>query len=181
MIPPVHSIISRLLFVVLFVFLLAPSSEAAVAITKRGPREGQVIVREFDRLVVTILTQNKRLFQFYARDVEMVTATEKVLIGGKTPLRTDASDKGEALMVLSRGLEVKILESSKDDRWVKIQAWGTNEGWIRRDILTDRVEFSPEEKEPQGTAAETSDKIQSATRAISPNLSKKQPVQSSPQ
>lgn len=125
---------------------LPSSGGAAVVITKYGQREGRVIVREFDRIVVTILTADKRLFQYYARDVTEVTAAEKVLIGRITPLRGRPLDDADRLAILGRGMEIKILESPADSEWVKVACWGNLEGWIRRDVLVDRMKFSEEEK-----------------------------------
>ncbi|MEW6234670.1 MAG: SH3 domain-containing protein [Candidatus Omnitrophota bacterium] len=148
----------KTVFILFMVFFLLPalqpsSGGAAVVITKYGPREGRAIVREFDRIVVTILTPDKRLFQYYARDVMEVTAAGKVLIGRKTPLRSRPLDDADRLENLCNGLEIKILESPADSEWVKIACWGNLEGWIRRDVLVDRTKFAEAEKKDSLTAA----------------------------
>ncbi len=130
------------------VFLLAGSqnSDGAVAITKHGSREGRVIVRQFERVVVTIVTEEKRLFQFYAQDVKMVTSEEKNLIGENTILREMPSNSADAVVSLNRGMEVIITENPTDRDWVKVKGWGVSEGWIPRSVLTDKVVFTPKEK-----------------------------------
>ena len=122
------------------------NTEAAMVQTKRGERAGRVIVRVFYHIVVTIITPEKRLFQFAAADVESITSEQKLLVGVNTFLRKSPSDDGEPLVPLTRGLEVNILEKSADNRWVKVQAWDEQTGWIYKDVLTDRVVFTPEEK-----------------------------------
>ncbi|GEM_PF-6759951 len=121
-------------------------SQSAVVLTKHGLREGRVIARQFERIVVTIMTPDERLFQFYARDVEMVTSAEKNLIGENTILRESASESAEPVAALTRGLEVIVLEEPKEGDWLKVKGWGASEGWIPRSVLTDNVVFTPEEK-----------------------------------
>ena len=138
-----------MLFFVVFIFLCGSTlfCDGAVAITKHGPREGRVLVREStDRIVVTIVTENKRLYQFYAKDVESVTSSTRNLIGEETWLYNEKNNESSPSVMLTRGLEVVILDEKSDSDWIKINAWGKLEGWIKRDILSDRVIFSPEEK-----------------------------------
>ena len=157
----------------LIILSIQCSTEAATVITKFGPREGRAIVREsMDRLVVTIvLAKEKRLFQFYARDVERVTAATKILIGEKTLLRKEPADEAESSIDLCRGLEVEIAQGQTNTEWVKVRGWGNTEGWIRRKVLTDEVIFTPEDKQiPSQTPSEpvppSGDKVQSATPAV---------------
>jgi hypothetical protein len=147
-------------------------SDAAVVNTKNGSLSGRVIVREsLDRLVVTILTQDKRLFQFYARDVNSVTASKKVLIGVTTPITNEPDSALTPSFILPKGMEVIIIEEKiikdnasvkKEDasvdndkksspgqigqKWIKVRAWANVEGWIRSNVLSDSIVFTPEEK-----------------------------------
>ncbi len=142
----VKSLVYSLLTCVLLLEAGAASSDAGTAVTIHGPREGRVIVREFEQRFVVTITAEKHLFQFYARDVEMVTATENVLVGVRTLLLSEPSEDAKPIINLSRGIEVIIKETPKDSEWIKVNAWGTNEGWIQKSILTDRVVFTPEER-----------------------------------
>lgn len=128
------------------VLAFAAEAFSGVVQTKRGPREGRVISRFFDQIIVTVLDPDKRIFQFPAKDIESITAEEKVLIGVETYLRDTPSEEGETIIPLRRGMEVEILESREEDRWCRVAAWGEHEGWIYRGLLTDRVVFTPEEK-----------------------------------
>jgi len=114
--------------------------------TKHGEREGIVIARTFDHIVVTIITPEDRLFQFAAEDIQSISATEKVLIGVSTFLRKSASEKAEPETRLTRGQEITILEKKENSNWIKVKAWGDKEGWIIEDVLTNRVVYTPEEK-----------------------------------
>lgn len=119
--------------------------KAAVVETRHGIREGRVIVRESaGRVVVTVVTKDNRLFQFYARDVKSVSAAEPVLIGQKCFLREQPDEQAAPVAELVPGLEVKILENQKDPVWIKAAAWTGAEGWIPRAVLTRRVEFDIE-------------------------------------
>jgi len=164
-----HTLFTFARFLLLGSFLLActPSGETAVAVTKRGTREGRIIVREFDRLVITIVTPDKRLFQYYARDIESITATEKVLVGEKTPMREKPAKESDAVTDLSHGLEVTILETSQDKEWVKVKGWGNNEGWIPSKVLTDKVVFTPEEKQESPKQPAAANPVQPASAAVS--------------
>jgi len=176
------STVVRLLSAAVCLMFLNPSSDAAVALTKRGPREGRVIVREFDRLVITIMTPDRRLFQYYARDIESITATEKVLVGVKTPLREKPATDAETITDLSKGLEVIILDTPKNSDWLKVRGWGSNEGWIPKKALTDKVVFTAEEKQDSlrqpfaaneaksasGTVTAASPEVSAASAALSP-------------
>lgn len=131
-----------------FIFLwgLSSLSDAAVAITKHGPREGRVIVREsIDRIVVTVLTEDKRLYQFYAKDVESVTSPTQNLVGEPTWLYQENNESSTPMIRLSRGLEVIVLDerTDADSEWVQVRAWGQQTGWIKRSVLTNRVVFTP--------------------------------------
>ncbi|HQH71965.1 MAG TPA: SH3 domain-containing protein [bacterium] len=113
--------------------------------TRHGIREGRVIVRESaGRVVVTVVTKDNRLFQFYARDVKSVSATEPVLVGQKTFLREQPDEQAAPVAELVPGLEVKVLENKQDSSWIKAAAWTGAEGWLPREVLTRRVEFDAE-------------------------------------
>jgi len=130
---------------VLILAVFSIGVKAALVETTRGPREGRVIVRESaGREVVTVITKDNRLFQFYARDVKSVSAAERVLIGQKTILREQPEDQAVPVAELLPGLEVKILEDKEGESWIKAAAWTGAEGWIHREVLTDRVEFTEE-------------------------------------
>ncbi|MFB3784780.1 MAG: SH3 domain-containing protein [bacterium] len=119
--------------------------KAAVVETRHGIREGRVIVRESaGRVVVTVVTKDERLFQFYARDVKSVSAAEPVLIGQKSFLREQPDEQAAPVAELYPGLEVKILENPKGNAWIKAAAWTGAEGWIPRAVLIHRVEFDTE-------------------------------------
>ncbi|MGI6455646.1 MAG: hypothetical protein ACOX5R_08480 [bacterium] len=128
---------------------------AVVHTYEHGNREGRVIVREFESPVITVLTEDNRIFQFPVDMVERISASDNVLIGKNIILRASpASDAQPVLEIpLNRGLEVLVLDSTQPD-WIKIRGWGANEGWIPRDILTNEVNFEeqPQEPEPIETA-----------------------------
>ena len=157
---------------IMFISAASIYSDAAVVNTKNGSLSGRVIVREsLDRLVVTILTQDKRLFQFYARDVNSVTASKKVLIGVATPITNEPDSALTPSFILPKGMEVIIIEEKIikdnasvkkedaavdnekksspgqiDQKWIKVRAWANVEGWIRSSVLSDSIVFTPEEK-----------------------------------
>ncbi len=163
----------RLFSVTIFFISVAPYySYAAVVNTNKGSISGRVIVREApDRLVVTILTQDKRLFQFYARDVLCVTAAKKVLIGHAAPIVSEPDISLATSFVLPKGMEIIIIEEKTvknnesgkkedssdsntksssaneiDQKWVKVRAWGNVEGWILSNVLSDSIVFTPQEQ-----------------------------------
>ncbi|MDP8242933.1 MAG: SH3 domain-containing protein [Candidatus Hinthialibacter antarcticus] len=116
-------------------------SPAAVVKTKYGAIEGNVIVRQFDDLVVTIKTKDQRLFQYYARDVVSVTASTKILAGTAVFLREEPSDSAVPTIELATGCQVDFTKDEPQGDWVKVKTWGDNVGWIQHQILTDSVQF----------------------------------------
>ncbi len=155
------------LLVVMFCFAVSITAPAAVVHTKHGPREGQVIVREFEHIVITILTPDKRLFQFYDQDVEKVTAPEKILLATATQLYKEPAEDAEKVIELARGLQVNIQSTSEDKQWVEITCWGDHEGWIKQDQLTDEVIFTKGLKSiTPSTTTPSTEKIKSPTSTI---------------
>ncbi len=128
----------------------------AVVDTRHGIFQGRVIVREFNHVVVTILTENNRLFQFYAQDVQSVTASEETLIGEEVELKELPQEDADKITTLTPGLEIKIIESSPDEEWLQVEIWGNQQGWIPTGVLTNRVTF-------QESSSEASKEVQDAT------------------
>lgn len=162
-------------------------STAATVKTTRGVREGSVIVRESaDRLVITILTQDKRLFQFYARDIESITATEKNLIGKPAAVLIEPASDAPPAGFLVPGQEVQVLEKksitqtvspasvtettpiTETTDWIKIRSGMNLEGWIPADQLTDNVVFTSEEKSIPYKKNRPGSRIPSATESSIP-------------
>ncbi len=176
------------LFVLLLDWSAFPNEGTAATVkTAHGVREGSVIVRESaDRLVITILTQDKRLFQFYARDIESITATEKNLIGKPAAVLIEPASDATPAGFLAPGQEVEVLEktsvaqtasitSATDTTpmtvttdWYKIKSGINLEGWIPADYLTDNVVFTQEEKSIPYQKNMPSSRIPSATESPSP-------------
>ena len=121
--------------------MLPLSLEAATVSTKHGPREGQVIVREFDEVVITIVAPEDRLFQFYADDVEAVTASAEVLIATTSVLREAPSPTASPIVELATGTEVSRSNETQQG-WIKVETWGEHSGWLPEVVLTDAVDFS---------------------------------------
>lgn len=124
----------------------AVTAEAAVAMTKHGEREGRVIVRNFEHLVITIVTDNNRIFQFYARDVKKVTAAEKVLLSEHASLRDEPTDDAAVVVELAPGTQISPQGNPNDAGWIRVRAWGDHEGWLLASVLTDQVIFEEEAK-----------------------------------
>lgn len=157
---------------------------AAVVKTTRGIHKGRVVVHEStDRIIVTILTQDKRLFQFYAKDIESITAEEKILIGKPASLVSEPSPALQADSILTRGQEVVLVEkkttkSPKDAvptkdiadsqgiDWVQVKVGEGVTGWIDADCLTDSVIFTPEEKSIPLQKDMASDQVPSSTSEL---------------
>jgi len=129
------------------VFVVTPSisdlSKAAEVETKHGLRSGKVIVRQFDeKYVVTILSSEKKMFQFYGEDVIAIRSNENDLIGRKTLLKEEASKDAAAVInePLARGLEIEVLSDPDQSEWLRIRIWGGHEGWIQKSVLTNEVD-----------------------------------------
>lgn len=122
-------------------YAAAYDSQAAFVKTKYGVIEGNVIVRQFDEIVVTVNTKDRRLFQYYAGDIISVTAPTKVLAGTAVFLREEPSDSALPTVELATGCQVDFTKDGPKDDWVKVKTWGDNVGWIPFNILTDSVEF----------------------------------------
>lgn len=118
-------------------------SQSAFVNTKYGSIEGNVIVRQFDELVVTIKTSDQRLFQYYAGDVISVTAPTKILAGTAVFLREEPSESALPTVELATGCQVEFTKDAPQGDWVNVQIWGNNVGWIPHQILTDAVQFRP--------------------------------------
>lgn len=123
------------------IYAAAVDSQAAFVKTKYGVIEGAVIVRQFDELVVTVNTTDRRLFQYYAGDVISVTAPTKILAGTAVFLREEPSESALPTIELATGCQVEFTKDEPKDNWVKVKTWGDHMGWIPYNILTDSVEF----------------------------------------
>ncbi len=129
-----------------FLFHTLPADAASVQ-TSFGEREGIVVARLFEHILITIITPEKRVFQYSVADVDSVSATETVLIGVNTFLREQPSNSAAPIVALTRGLQVTILASPHESGWIRVQVWNGHEGWILNDLLTNKVVFTPEEKQ----------------------------------
>jgi hypothetical protein len=151
--------VTRCSFIITLIFFFSTlSCLASVVLTKHGPREGKVIVRESsDQVVITIKTPQNRLFQFYEKDVIKVTAKNKNLLSKNTWLMEKPDDQSKSDLLLSKGLEVQIIDiQTRPEGWVFIKIWGNKEGWIPESVLTDQVEFTPQEVNyPKGSLFKT--------------------------
>lgn len=174
-------------------FAFSSNALSATINTTRGTREGRVIVRKtVDRLVVTVLTQDKRLFQYYARDVISITAPEKILVGKAAPLIADPTPNSTPIMTLLRGQEVELLENKANSnkknadknprnnppdsaQWIQVKVWGDMKGWISSDCLTDAVTYTAEEKSIPAQKNSPADATPSA--APEPPASATQPIE----
>lgn len=136
----------------LLLFLAMPSVWAATVTTKNGTHDGHVTSRMFEYIVVTLVTKENRVFQYAAADVDLIEATESVLVSVNTFLRKEPSNSAEPAIALARGQEVNILEKPENSSWVLVQVWGKHEGWMVRELLTTKVVFTPEEKAQSGPA-----------------------------
>ena len=125
-------------------FVLPLSGNTATVQTKHGPREGRVLVRKFENVVVTIITEQKRIFQFYAKDVKKIQAENAVLVAKTTPLLEEPDPTSEKLASFEPGMEVILLEKPEKSTWIKVQGWGSLEGWVPQNVLTKEVEFNTE-------------------------------------
>ncbi len=129
------------IFLIFPLILSAFDSDAAFVKTKYGAIEGNVVVRQFEDLVVTIKTRDQRLFQFYGADVVSVTASTKILAGTAVFLREEPSESALPTVELATGCQVDFAEDAPQGDWVKVKIWGANQGWIQHNILTDTVLF----------------------------------------
>ena len=129
---------------------LAVPSMASTVTTNNGKHEGKVISRMFEHIVVTLITKENRVFQYAAADVEMISATGNVLVSVNTFLRKEPSNSAEPAIALTRGQEAAILEEPENSNWVRIQVWGKHEGWMIKELLTQKVVFTPEERAQSG-------------------------------
>lgn len=136
----------------LMLFMAMPSVWAATVTTKNGTFEGKVTSRMFEYTVVTLITNEKRVFQYAAADVDLIAATDSVLVSVNTFLRKEPSNSADPSIALSRGQEVNILKKNENSSWVLVQVWGKHEGWMIKELLTNKVVFTPEEKAQPGPA-----------------------------
>lgn len=158
------------------VLTINSSTDAATAHTNRGPRDGRVIVRRFDQIVVTILAENQQIFQFPGVSVEKITSDKNDLLSQDTVLRKEASDTAEAVIEapLSRGLQVLIQESPENSDWIRVRGWGSNEGWIPKSVLTNEVAIVPDEPAP--APVQPAPEVQEATTP--PSIESPAPIDS---
>lgn len=114
-------------------------SAGTVTLSDGRTLEGDVIVREFDEVYVTIVNDARRkLHQFTASKVKSVSSTIDNIVVQDTPLKSEAGDNSSTVVALTAGQELKILGEEKDE-WIHVQAWGTNTGWVPKIKLTDLV------------------------------------------
>lgn len=118
---------------------------AATVETKHGVREGKVISRKFDETVVTIVTAQKRIFQFPANEIVKISSKENLLIAEATALFEKNSMDSEKINDFAPGTEVEILETPQNSAMIKVKGWGSVEGWILKKALTNEVVFPKEE------------------------------------
>ena len=131
------------------VWLISTSLSVAgvVELTDGATREGQVIVREN---VVTIVTSENRLFQFYLEKVGKITTKDpkKHLLGADVELKTEPKQEAGSAARLSKGIEVNELE--RQENWVKVKAVRETEvGWVSQDVLVKEVAFQTETQQQQ--------------------------------
>lgn len=134
------------LFVLCQIIFMVSLSMASTVTTKYGSYHGKVTSRMFEHIVVTLVSSDQRVFQYAATDVDMISATETVLVSVNTFLRKEASNSAEPAIALTRGQEVLILEEPENSNWIHVQVWGKHEGWMIKELLTNKVVFTPEEK-----------------------------------
>lgn len=126
-----------------FIFSFITSSPFAATVeTKYGVREGTVISRMFDEIVVTIITPQKKIFQFPASDIVKITAKDKVLIAEVTALFEKDAANSEKISDIVPGTEIEVLEAPSKSDWIKVKGWGSTEGWLLKKVLTNEVVFS---------------------------------------
>ncbi|MBI1387659.1 MAG: hypothetical protein GC154_04360 [bacterium] len=147
------------------ILLLSGALTAAAGFlhTRYGVVEGRVIIREFDETVFTVVSKDKRLFQYYARDVQSVTAANKVLSATDVTLREEPSNDAAPVVDLLAGFELEFTKEKPRDNWVQVRAWGDNVGWMPYAELTDSVDF-PDEPEAASVPAAASPEQQAATQ-----------------
>jgi uncharacterized protein YgiM (DUF1202 family) len=132
-----------LLSIVLLISLFSINeANPATVETQYGPREGRVIARIFEEIIVTIITNDNRIFQYDAKQIKKITAKSNLLLAKTTVLLEKPDPSSETVAELALGLEVIILEDNENSEWVHIRAWGAVEGWIPRDVLTNEVVFT---------------------------------------
>lgn len=144
-------LLSRFIITALLAF--CSISHAAVVHTTFGEREGRVIVRRFDsQKVVTLITKDKRIFQYYSDDVKLITSEQEQLVSRPAFLREGPTEAAAAVFedTLVPGMEV-LTTGKEEAGWVEVKAWGNTTGWIKKDALTDSVEFLPEPLIPRNT------------------------------
>lgn len=137
----------RILCLGLCLLWLTGSSHAATVSLNNEKYTGKVTARMFEHIIITFVTDENRVFQCTAADVEVISATENVLVSVNTFLRQEPSNSAEPTVALTRGQEVTILETPNNSEWVRVKVWGKNEGWMVRELLTKKVVYTPEEKE----------------------------------
>lgn len=118
-----------------------PAGYGGTVRTVYGEQTGRIITRQFDTLIVTILSPDRRIFQYADKDVQKITAESKTLVSAPTSLQEIASATGEKVVDLAPGMEVKIVKNPEDSDWVEVQVWGSTQGWLPKSILTDEVVF----------------------------------------
>ncbi len=110
-------------------------------------QSGTVIVRISawsNKPVITLQSLATRLYQFSADQVVEVGAETEVIVCEPTDLHTSPSSESERVIRLERGNEVTIIADKGD--WVRVKAWGGNEGWMEERHLCNRLVFSKEEE-----------------------------------
>lgn len=125
---------------------ITTNSYAATVTLDSGKYNGKVTARMFEHIVITMVTNNQRVFQFSAADVDVISATENVLVSVNTFLRQEPTNSAEPAAALTRGQEITLLEDPKESKWVRVRVWGRQEGWIVKELLTKKVVYTPEEK-----------------------------------
>ncbi len=160
--------------------LVSTSLHAAVINTVYGVREGNVIVRDTGNdLVITILAQDNRLYQFYAKDIISVTSSAKSLLAKSTSLFETPDAAASALILVATGTEVEFIEKKKTSAkekkqesqgisdenpgWANVKIGNRLEGWIPSDVLTDQVVFPQKQGESSDSSHPAPPQIPSAT------------------
>lgn len=137
----------RTIWIAICLLLISSISNAATVSLNNGKYNGKVTARMFEHIVITFITDENRVFQCSAADVDVISATENVLVSVNTFLRKEPSNSAEPAVALTRGQEVTVLEIPNNSEWIRVKVWGKNEGWMVRELLTKKVVYTPEEKE----------------------------------
>lgn len=138
------------------VVLSLGASAATVTVDINGKEtaySGKVIVRQGggNRVPITIVARDNRLFQFYRSENRVVRIKadegQANLVLDDTAIHESPDEASTSPARFMKGLEVELLGDPQDG-WVQVKALKDVQGWIKAELLGNEVSFAKPTEEP---------------------------------